>query len=138
MQNQKLRVWNQFDSQMYYLDLIDLLKGRAPLFLSTDMVGPMLCSGLKDMNGNDIYDGDILKLINKDGEKIYVKCTYGTARRKMGTGYVCDIKSFYFETFDGFPTFPIVDNYDHKHDLDIMEIIGNIYENQKITQTNAV
>lgn len=86
-------------------------------------------SGMRDKLGNDIYEGDILELINEQGSKIKVVCYFGIARREV-VGYtpvIVDIPCFYFE-FEGFKTFPIVNNYAGEHDLSMMEIIGTIYD----------
>lgn len=44
-----------------------------------------------------------------------------------GVTGLCEISGFYFEVAE-LPTFPMVKNYQDKHDLEIMEVIGNTYE----------
>jgi len=63
-------------------------------------------------------------------EELFV-VEWGIHRREMKTGWTVDIPSFCFKIYD-FPSFPIVNNYANKHDLDIIEIIGNIYENSDL------
>ena len=88
-----------------------------------------LFSGMKDKNNNDIYEGDILKVTNESYLEIIFLCKFGIARRKVD-GRELDISSFYFENINNqFPAFPIVKNYEGKHDLEIIEIIGNKYDN---------
>ena len=107
---------------VYYEDSTDFEDGISrPCFI-------MQFSGLKDKKDKDIYEGDIIELINSSGETIRVICKFGTVVRKLDTGFFCDITSFYFEN-DGRATFPIISNYAGKHDLELFEVIGNIYTN---------
>src|SRR5690606_11342130 len=94
----------------------------------------MQFTGLHDKNGKEICEGDIIKLIDDVGEEIIVVCEFGTVRREI-YGHdlnLCDITGFYFRKEDGKATFPIVDNYAGKHDLELMEVIGDIYENPEL------
>lgn len=92
------------------------------------------CTGLKDKNGKEIYEDDVIELVNEDLEKTKVICEYGTARRNIYSNIV-DITGFYFRRLsDDRKTFPIVNNYLGKHDLELFEIIGNIHENPKLLE----
>jgi uncharacterized phage protein (TIGR01671 family) len=88
-------------------------------------------TGLKDKRGVEIYEGDILELIRSDGKTIRAVCKWGVFQRAMDTGTLCDIPSFSFVYKDR-PTFPIIKNYKGVHDLDIIEVIGNIHENPEL------
>lgn len=89
-------------------------------------------TGLIDKTGQDIYEGDILQLVDDAGNEIKVTCEFGLHKRKMDSGYEVKIAGFAFISPLGMPTFPIIHNYAGKSDLDIMEVIGNIYENPEL------
>lgn len=135
--NMKLRAWDALDKKMIYFDFEDVLTGEVPLHPYSGDWDLMVASNQVDMHGKPIYDKDIVELINADHERIRVVCIYGVARRKMDTGWTCDINGFYFETSDGFQSFPIVRNYADVHDLDLMEVIGNTYENPKLFESEV-
>lgn len=83
---------------------------------------------MQDKNKIDIYDGDIGEIKTQNGriERFVVK--WGIHRRDMKSGWTVDIPGFCF-LINGFPSFPIFNNYLNGHDLDIISIIGNIHDN---------
>lgn len=111
---------------------IPAIGGSVFLGPSTDM----LFSGKQDKKGKDIYDGDILKLINREGKEMLVLCQYGSFERQlrnfMGEINNCEITGFAFLVANRYPTFPLVKNYLNKNDLQIMEVIGNIHEHPEL------
>lgn len=88
-------------------------------------------SGLLDKNGKKIFEEDIIELENYLHNKIKVVCKFGTARRVLYENE-CDITGFYFEYEGHLKTFPIVNNYANKHDLELFEVVGNIYDNSEL------
>ena len=84
-------------------------------------------SGMCDKNGVKIFEGDIIQITNADHKHICAVCKYGIARRVVGI-YTLDIPCFYFEMKDGFKSFPIVNNYEGKHDLELFEVVGSIHQ----------
>jgi len=92
----------------------------------------MLYSGMNDKNNTPIYDGDILKIILDNGIEAKYICRFGITQREFN-GNLLDISCFYFENIlTGFHAFPIVHNYAGKHDLEMLEIIGNIFDNEDL------
>lgn len=154
MREMKFRVWDNDMDTMLYEDnevAISFFAGKCsvhyereintirngieqdvPTWNECDDFELMQYAGLKDKNGKDIYEGDILELINRDGKRIIVECRFGNFERElrnfMGDINSCQITGFAFLIHSRYPTFPIVKNYLEKNDLEIMEVIGNIYE----------
>lgn len=89
---------------------------------------PMQFIGLKDKNGTEIYEGDKLQIKTSAGRTEVFTVVYDIHRRETKIGFTVDIPSFAFVNSEGFPTYPIVDNYLNGHDLEIIEVIGNIYQ----------
>lgn len=92
---------------------------------------PLQYTGLKDRSGTEIYEGDILEFINEDSERTIAICKFGNRRLVTDRGITIDIQCFYFEV-KGWKTNPVVSNYKGVHDLEIMEVRGNIYENPEL------
>lgn len=129
MREIKFRVWHEGAKEMLYEDnLGDVFRWK----IEGQPIKIMEYIGLKDKNGEEIYEADILQIETKDRQIIEILCEYGIARRVMASGWEVDIPSFYFERSDGLKSFPIVYNWQRKHDLEIMEIIGNVHENPEL------
>lgn len=132
MTNRKLkfRGWNVIDKKMVNVQWNASFDEDGSINISPFVI-LMQFIGLQDKNKKDIYEGDIGEVINVDGIKTRFEIKWGIHRRDMTSGWTVDIPSFCFEIED-FPTYPIVNNYKGIHDLDMVEIIGNIYENPEL------
>ena len=141
MRKTKFRVW---DKTTEYMDdrvrvasiggdtKVEVLDGFSNWReLSKDDYILMQYTGLKDRVGTEIYEGDILELINEDGKRVAVVCKFGNRRLVTDRGIAIDIQCFYFEV-KGWKANPVVSNYKGLHDLEIMEVRGNIYENPEL------
>lgn len=123
----------------YYLSKVDIIEQFANMYDCTkweelteiEQKEWLVENKEEDWHGKMIFEGDILTLINLDYETINVICEFGTARRGISENVV-DINGFYFKTPNGRKTFPIVNNYLGKHDLEILKVIGNIHENPEL------
>jgi len=90
-------------------------------------------AGLKDCEGKEIYEGDIVKgfgciFVVRFGIACIKKLAPDSSINEV------DVPSFYFETAEGVPVYPIVKNYKGEHDLKTLKIIGNINQNPELLE----
>lgn len=88
-------------------------------------------TGLKDKNGKEIWEGDIMELVNAGNEVIRCVCEFGSAIREI-YGNKVEIIGFYFTLENGLKTFPIIQNYLGVHDTKVFSNIGNIHDNPEL------
>lgn len=134
MREIKFRVWNKVTREMldvvamtlYPIDhLVDnILVYKQPHVYDEylhihflDEIEPMQYTGLKDKNGKEIYEGDIVKII-KGNEVIFGKVVY------------IPEEASYCVQAKGYETFPIglLNAF-----FDI-EVVGNIYQNPELLE----
>lgn len=131
MREIKFRAWS-IDTK----EMLPWEEFMAPEWFEDDAMVPMQSMGKTDEDGKEIYEGDILAITAENKQDILVICRFGTIQRRMDTGFLCDITGFYFERSDGLSSLPIVKNYKGKHDLEMMQIVGNIYETPNLFKQN--
>jgi uncharacterized phage protein (TIGR01671 family) len=117
MNNIKFRIYRQ-DSKKFTYDLSPALDQYI---------------GMNDCHGKEIYEGDIVSVPYEPDKFSYYVIKKGIVQRKVND-YFIDIPSFYFELIgdSNVKVYPMVENWKGVHDLEIMTIIGNIYENPKL------
>lgn len=76
----------------------------------------MQCTGLKDKNGNLIYENDIIEIIGNSGKKLHFRVA--VSDRNCGYYFMDSPISYSFDFFDSH----------------LYEIVGNIHENPELLE----
>ncbi|MFO9709727.1 YopX family protein [Lacticaseibacillus rhamnosus] len=131
----KFRAWNKKDKVMVDVAAMNfgpsgcwsLIEDAYDAELQlADSYELMQYTGLKDKNGREIYEGDILKVTGEDGES-----------------YVATVKWFGDEDYPAFDLegIPAVWNYDanalatiFQSGVETCEVIGNIFEDKQLLE----
>jgi uncharacterized phage protein (TIGR01671 family) len=106
----KLRAWRKDLKCMVPWDTLLLSYELHEIFQDPDIV-PLLCTGLNDKNGKEIYEGDILSWEKGTGEVSY-------------DSYMFRVNGFYDPSQD-IPWDIFAEGAEYK-------VIGNIYENPEL------
>ena len=124
MREIKFRAWDKKRKEIFQIgnlsisysgSFLDCTKRMTNLFREERLLIPEDCevmqyTGLKDINGEEIYEGDIIKWIDSDGKE-----RRDAVEFRRGHFFIC--------------------NYDYSIDCyPQIEVIGNIYENPELLE----
>ena len=147
MQNRfKFRVWHEILKQMHYNDFIVTATGHtAKLYQENDYMMKfnqydlefdkqcvlMQSTGKKDKNGKLIYEGDLLKPLGEDDERVEVVWNEVKVRFGLMIQWTdcCYWNGLYEETKTGRDYYELDDYY-----AEDFEVIGNVYENPELLE----
>ena len=130
----KFRVWDVVNKRILdYADIMTLPMWE--VFPGTPEQRPfnvMQYTGLKDKNGKEIYEGDILKQVKKSSKEGCESSSYD----KNNFEVVFKYGSFWLQRpYDDSVYIRDFPNIDEFVGFECFEIVGNIYENPELLET---
>ena len=113
----KFRAWDKHHNSMEYINDLYWFEENGIHNFNDDNYIFMQNTGLKDKNGNDIYDSDIVKVTWGSGKIVFYEVKYYGS---LGYHYLRDTKNK--EDDD------IICIYDYSQ----MDVIGNVFDNPEL------
>lgn len=140
MREIKFRAWDKKKKKRVHItQRVSLIRG---LLMPDKDVELMQYTGLKDKNGKEIYEGDILKIVeeNESDHGFYIDVDTLVVVKWMDCGFRLIEPKYYHNEKLGFCEICAAINdggylYSENHEIDIgcfSEVIGNIYENPNL------
>jgi uncharacterized phage protein (TIGR01671 family) len=123
MRTIKFRAWDKERKEMIQPHDGDFIKWHAPSNWK-DCYELMQYTGLKDKNGKEIYEGDIVS----------ARLASNTAGF---TGYVHYLNAQYWVNYIGYESYYQSLIYLHGAEYEPIEVIGNIYENPELIEVSG-
>ena len=137
MREIKFRAWDKINKDMFNVESINFQERRVykdtVSYRNFEDIDLMQCTGLKDKNGKEIYEGDIVKFkdCSIDGTKEFYNIGVIEREGKRDELVISQLifeKSYFTENYMDFIN----------ETFELSEIIGNIYENPELLKEKEV
>lgn len=134
MRDIKFRAWEPKNKKMYFPSwtMFAILMDRAEE-VEEDGIELMQYTGIKDKNGKEIYEGDIIRLYPFDKPNTYVDASisYGAPNFRLYPIRDSSTDESLLVEYDEELNYT---NTDEKGNLSFVEVLGNGYENHELIE----
>lgn len=109
-----------FDGKILFTRIKSNVFGGGEHLVDTETVGQ--CTSLKDKNGKLMFEGDVLKFVNDDGESSFYVVVWNTSLLSWQVQEMsCYVKDDYY-------------GFDELCEFGNTEVIGNIHDNKDLLE----